>query len=598
VLAGPSPDVVDLDGVAMAPDGTGGVVYRERVGGVPHIFAARLFGGRWQPPQRVDAGQAFASSWPRIAAARSGTLRVVWVQEYGPGTDRLYAATAAGGGGFGTPWLVDANIGEATATWPALASEPGGRTYLAYRVLGLTGQTGNPPPGYVAGQIRLARYKGPGWESLGIAARNPATFVPTPSADNQPRLTVSTDGNAVVAWQEPDDNFVDRVWARRIFSSGLGIPLPASPDAPGAAADAFDLAGGDFGVATVVSRVVPAGGGAPQLYVDSLPSMFDQGAAAFAGARPLGAAASGLGAPAVSTDGTSAWTATAAVGPEVLLGAGDDQATGTPARIDDGSGSGDAAPVVAAGAAGASVAAWRLTRGASSGVALRVTDLRGRRDAAVLSSPAGGPVDELAIAGSGLGDALVAFRQGGDGDGAIAVSTVDGPPQAFRVVTPADWVRPRHARVSWEPALDAFGGVRYALVIDGVRQPSQRGLSRLPFHGRLDDGAYRVTVIATDARGQQTVGQGAVLRVDGTPPSVRVSLRGRRLLVRAGDGRRGRVAGVAGGGVHASFGDGTARTGGARLAHRYRRAGRYRVRVAARDRAGNRVTVVRTVVVR
>ena len=44
---------VDLD---IARDGTGGVVYVKSVGGVDHVFASRLQGGAWQPPEQLDAG--------------------------------------------------------------------------------------------------------------------------------------------------------------------------------------------------------------------------------------------------------------------------------------------------------------------------------------------------------------------------------------------------------------------------------------------------------------------------------------------------------------------------------------------------------------
>ncbi|HEX5147231.1 MAG TPA: hypothetical protein VFV85_09420, partial [Conexibacter sp.] len=559
VIDGPSPDVVDLGGVAMAPDGSGGIVYRKRVGGVPHVFAARYANGRWSAPERVDAGQQFASSWPRIAAGDDGKLRVVWVQEFGVDSDRLYAATASAGGGFGTPWLVDKNIGEATATWPTIASNAGGQTYVAYRVLGFTTQVGLPPDGYVAGQIRLARYRGPDWQSLGILARNPATFVRTPSAANAPRISVDSSGDAVVAWQEPDDDFVDRIWARRIFSSGTGAPLLASPQTFGGApvrgsADAFDLGRGDFGEATVVARVEPpdGAGGAPQLYVDSLPSMFDDASARFAAPRAIGGPTAGLGAPSVSAIGSD-WSAAASAGAGVLLSGGDDASADAPAQVGD-AGSADAQPVAVAGDDGASVLAWRRTSGAASGVAIRDDDFAGRAQSAVLSAPSGGPVDELDAAGTGLGDALVAFRQGDDAHGAIAVGLVDGPPQPFHVFTPAGWTRPGRARVTWDPASDALDRVRYRLVVDGHRLPGQYGRARLPYRGGLDDGVHRVAVLATDAAGQQTLSATVTLKVDGTPPRVRVTLRGRRLTVRASDGRRGRVAGVAGGGTRVRFG--------------------------------------------
>jgi hypothetical protein len=61
-IDGPSPDVLDVGGVAMAEDGTGGIVYRKRVDGRAHVFAAQFVNGAWRAPQRVDVGQAFDSS--------------------------------------------------------------------------------------------------------------------------------------------------------------------------------------------------------------------------------------------------------------------------------------------------------------------------------------------------------------------------------------------------------------------------------------------------------------------------------------------------------------------------------------------------------
>src|SRR5690348_10460527 len=92
-LDGPSGDIVAVDGVAMSEDGTGGLVYRKRVGGRVHIYVAQLANGRWRGAQRVDQGQTFDSSWPAIGAGDGGRLVVVWVQEFGVGTDRLFSAS-------------------------------------------------------------------------------------------------------------------------------------------------------------------------------------------------------------------------------------------------------------------------------------------------------------------------------------------------------------------------------------------------------------------------------------------------------------------------------------------------------------------------
>ena len=53
-IDGPSPDIVGFGGVAMAEDGTGGLVYLKRVNGVPQVFVSRFVEGHWQAPIRVD----------------------------------------------------------------------------------------------------------------------------------------------------------------------------------------------------------------------------------------------------------------------------------------------------------------------------------------------------------------------------------------------------------------------------------------------------------------------------------------------------------------------------------------------------------------
>src|SRR5262249_25170906 len=76
---GPSSEITDFGGVAMARDGTGGLVYMKPMYGIPHVFASRFAGGRWSDPMRVDWDQPYEASEPRIAAGPGGELLVVWV---------------------------------------------------------------------------------------------------------------------------------------------------------------------------------------------------------------------------------------------------------------------------------------------------------------------------------------------------------------------------------------------------------------------------------------------------------------------------------------------------------------------------------------
>jgi hypothetical protein len=82
-IDGPSADVVAVADAAMSEDGTGGIVYLKRVDGHTHVFAAQYRRGAWHAPRRVDVGQSFDSSWPRIGAGDGGRLVVTWVLEFG-----------------------------------------------------------------------------------------------------------------------------------------------------------------------------------------------------------------------------------------------------------------------------------------------------------------------------------------------------------------------------------------------------------------------------------------------------------------------------------------------------------------------------------
>ena len=89
-IDGPSAEIVELGGAAMAADGTGGIVYRKRVEGRAHIFASQYVNDKWEAPQRVDVGEKFESSFPAIAAGEGGRLLVVWANHYSSTTDGLF----------------------------------------------------------------------------------------------------------------------------------------------------------------------------------------------------------------------------------------------------------------------------------------------------------------------------------------------------------------------------------------------------------------------------------------------------------------------------------------------------------------------------
>jgi hypothetical protein len=174
-IDGPSQEIVGFGGVAMAEDGTGGLVYLKRVNGVPHVFVSRYVGGHWLAPIRVDTEEPFAASWPRIGAGEGGRLTVVWATPYAteenrPVEELLGATLGPGATSFGPAQLIDPNIGEGTGTSPDLAMSTTGTADVVYRVVHSEAATNKAlrripllRPGDVIEEVRVAHYGSERW---------------------------------------------------------------------------------------------------------------------------------------------------------------------------------------------------------------------------------------------------------------------------------------------------------------------------------------------------------------------------------------------------------------------------------------------------
>ncbi len=135
--------------------------------------------------------------------------------------------------------------------------------------------------------------------------------------------------------------------------------------------------------------------------------------------------------------------------------------------------------------------------------------------------------------------------------------------------------------------------MRFRLEIDHVAVKTQTGTTYRPT-SPIPDGDHRWRIVASDARGQETVGIDRFLRIDTAPPVVSIRLSGRarrgaatRFIASASD----LTSGVAS--LSVDFGDGTksvvpvknGRVGG--ITHVYSMRGAQVVRALATDRAGN-----------
>jgi hypothetical protein len=619
-IDGPSEEIVGFGGVAMADDGTGGVVYLKRVDGVAHVFVARYAEGHWQTPVRVDYGEPFAASWPRIGAANGGELEVIWATpfatENGHPVDELLSSTlGAGASIFGPAMIVDPNIGAGTGTSPSLAMSSTGQADVVYRVIDNNeGERSTIPllrPGDVVEDVRVAHFDGETWSALGAINRNPGVSMRPPTQSNAPQIAIGPTGNAVVVWQEPDIDGVARIWARRLFGSTLDFVLPVSAASLGSApigqdADAPSVAISRLGQAEVAYRQVAGPGSplpGPRIFLNTLPDGESANGTEFEGANVVdsavaGGAAASIGPPSIDIDEKQDL--------RLLY-----DSNGTPRVIEGNdrglSGTLSLGPAFAGSEpfsasvmnqAGGGISAWPSADNQGRPVvAVREDFPGGAVQTALVSGGAGGTVGELAVGRSGLGDGLVAFRQGPLGVAAIVATQVTAPPVRFVLTVPKPWLKPSQAAFSWLPAESANGPLRYTVVLDGRRVSTPAGAFSIRLDTRgLSNGVHKVQVLATDIFGQATLTPASTIRIDGGPPVVKLTrTHGEHaVLVRVSDAN----SGVAVKAVSVAFGDGAHASGRKSLSHRYSRPGVYQVAVTVSDKLGNKATVRRLVSVR
>jgi hypothetical protein len=244
---------------------------------------------------------------------------------------------------------------------------------------------------------------------------------------------------------------------------------------------------------------------------------------------------------------------------------------------------------------GGGVSAWPSAdaQGAPA-VAVREDFPTGAVQTGLVSGGAGGEVTELAVGRSGLGDGLVAWRQGPLGNAAIVAATVSAPPAELVLSVPKGAVKPAQAVVAWQPAVSADGPLRYTVVLDGRPQATPAGASQLRLDPLgLSSGRHSVQLLATDIDGQSTLSKPSNLLVDGVPPIVTIT------RAQGGDGVSVRIhdpyVGIDQRDVIVSFGDGHSARGRKRFKHRYAHSGIYRVVVQVRDELGNTGVISRWV---
>lgn len=617
-IDGPSEDIVGFGGIAMAEDGTGGLVYLKRVDGVVHVFVSRYLEGHWLAPIRVDGAQPFAASWPRIGAANGGELVVVWATPFAteherPVDELLGSTLGPGASSFGPAILIDPDIRDGTGTSPDLAMSSTGQADVVYRVVNNGLQTVLPllRPGDVIEDVRVAHFNGDRWSRLGAINRNAGISMRPPTSQNAPQLAIGPTGNGVVVWQEPDIEGVARIWARRLFGSSLDYVMPVSASTLegkpiGDDADAPSVAISKLGQAEVAYRQGVGPGSplpGPRIFLNTLPDGESASGAQFAGAAVVDAAVTGgtsatLGAPSIDIDDKQDMRLLYDANGSPRVIEGNDRGLSGALSLGPPFAGAETDSASVMNPAGGGVSAWSSANAQGSpAVAVREDFPEGAAQTALVSGGAGGEVGELSVGRSGLGDGLVGFRQGPVGNAAIVATQVTTPPAQFILSVPNGWVRPAKAVVSWLEATSANGPLSYRVALDGRLQPTPPGAHSLLLSTRgLATGSHKVQVLATDIDGQATLTPPSTIRIDGQPPTVQVTRTsaGHGVTVRIRDSG----SGVDKAAVSVSFGDGHRAGKRALLRHRYANAGIYTIVAHVRDRLGNQTIVRRLVSVR
>jgi hypothetical protein len=611
VLDGPANDILDVDGAAMAPDGSGGILYRKQLDGVVHLFAIPLQNGHWGAPTEVDGEDLYGASQPAIAAADGGRLLVVWVQPRNSNSsgiveDELMSASLQpGASAFGQAIAVDPDVnepftGDASAVKPQLAMAPDGSAYVVYRVVvndcGPLDTEVNPSciPNSTDKlvQVRVARFEYLTWSSLGEINRAPQIALLDPDSSNIPAIGIDVSGNGIVAWQEPDADGVARIWVRRLFGSVKGNALQASPTSVGgqpvtSSAEDPDVAVSRYGGAQIAFLIKGAASSTiplTQLYDSSMLSEFDPHGFSLQTARAIsGAITSSLGKPSAALDQSGDFRLVWSQGGSVRELVGTSDASGVPVSL----GVAASGPVLTTiNPAGGGTVAWPGSSGGASLVQAREDYAGGAYQTAQLAGDLGGPVSGLSLGGSGEGDALIAWMEGPVGRSEVVGDFVQAPPAPFVLSTPDGWVRARQASVDWEPTTDAIAGVTYTVYVDG--RPVLKGLTGTHVglsSTLLGNGIHQVQVLATDSAGQRTMSAAAELKIAANPPIVRIALIDHRRGVRVSVSDK--ASGVEAGATAISFGDGRHANGRVTARHIYARAGLYRITVKVRDKVGN-----------
>ncbi|HET8977626.1 MAG TPA: hypothetical protein VFN87_05660 [Solirubrobacteraceae bacterium] len=591
VIDGPDAAIVSVNGMSIARDGTGGVVYLKDVAGIPHVFVSVLSNGSFQAPVQVDPGLLAGSSQAVIAAGNGGTLLVGFINN-----GALYVAQRLNGGAFAPP----AALYPAAAN-PSISMSNFGKAYLAFTATNGAG----------GGDVRTAySYQGQWALEPTPLDDNPADAAGTGSG--RPQVATAGDGTAIVAWGENG-----HVYTRRVVKTTASV-VDEQADVPSvdgwsevSAGDPVIAAGGDSTYAAVAFQEQITNGGSQQsrVLLNRLHGSQYDGASEADGAVTGGP--EGADQPQTSnTEYGDGWVVSEHDSSHQLFGTvlGGNDSFRTTERIDSLANANPPYAVSSNAGLLSTFIAWQQDPGSAGPAEIRLRFAPNGSDLGpeqVISSPSYGAANAAAglqAAGDVAGDAAAAWVQGSGAATRIVAAQLYQPPGGFVASNAFRYSTTATPTLAWSSANELWGSPQYSVTVNGavVGQTGATQLTTPVLRNGRD--VYQVT--AVNQGGVATASRPATVFVDTVRPRATLRITGiravrdrLRLIVRSSDPAppgqpRSQASGVAT--VFVRWGDGSRpqRIRRTLATHIYRRRRTYTIAVTVTDRAGNR-TVVR-----
>jgi hypothetical protein len=599
IIDGPSADIQSLNGMSIARDGTGALVYLKDVLGVPRVFVSRLSGGAFGPAVQADAGLVGASSQPVVASGPGGLLLVAFVNG---GT--LYVAQAASSAAaLGAPAAL---LGGAIN--PSISISNYGKAYLAFTDTGGSG----------GGDVRTAYYFQGQW----ALESSPLDATPSDRAGTgtgRPDVVAAGDGVGIVAWGEAGHIYTRRV--TRTTPSGV-VEQADPPTFAGWSEVSADhpsiSAGGDSTYAAVAFAAQLANGSATQSRVLMNRLHGSQYDGPWAADGAVTGAAEGADQPqaAVTEYGRGFITSETDQTHQLFADTvGTNDSPGEIQRVDSlpNGGASDAVPATAGLVS--NLIAWQQTPGVAGTAEIRIRYASDGADLGpeqVVSDPSLGATNAdagLVAAGDVAGDAAIAWVQGtGSSTRIVAVQLFQAPggfvaSNRFRYATTATPV------FAWSQAAELWGPPTYALQIDGA-PAGQTTATQMIAPQPLTNGRHTYQLQAINQAGLATTARPATIFVDTVPPHVTWKLTGtsivntrEQLRVAYTDPPPAGLPSTAASGVdkvYVRWGDGSprARIRRTTASHVYARIRSYTITLTLTDRAGNKTVITHKIKVK